>query len=100
MGPVRDGVLMSKLRDSEAWAEYARELGDVLYSVRRDRQMSQEGVAYASGLSRYTYQRLERGLDSQGETANPTLTTLVSIANALDVGVEDILPARDLPELQ
>ncbi|WP_164996627.1 helix-turn-helix transcriptional regulator [Actinomyces minihominis] len=89
---------MSKLRDSEVWAEYARDLGDILHSVRRDREMSQESVAYAAGLSRYTYQRLERGLDSQGATANPTLTTLVAIANALDVGVEDILPARDLPE--
>ena len=83
-------------RYSEQWAAYVQELGDQVHDVRMTRGMSQEQVAYAAGLTRYTFQRLERGLGTNASPANPTLFTLVSVAGALDVGVEDLLPARDL----
>ena len=83
-------------RYAEQWAAYVRELGDHLHDVRLQRGMSQEHVAYAAGLTRYTYQRLERGLGTNAVPANPTLFTLVAVAEALDVGLEDVLPPGDL----
>lgn len=79
------------------WPNYVRELGDQVFEIRTQRGMSQENVAYAAGLTRYTYQRLERGLGTNALAANPTLATLVAVAQALDVGLEDLIPARELP---
>lgn len=90
-------MIMQKRRDSESWADYVRELGDHVFEIRTQRGMSQEHVAYAAGLTRYTYQRLERGLGTNALASNPTLATLVSVAQALDVGLEDLIPARELP---
>ena len=91
---------MSKRGNTEEWAEYVRELGDLIKEIREMRSMSQERVAFASGLAKYTFQRIEKGLSNKNAPANPTLLTLVAIANSLDVSLEELLPARELPELE
>ena len=40
---------MSKRGNTEEWAEYVRELGDLIKEIREMRSMSQERVAFASG---------------------------------------------------
>ncbi len=90
---------MSKRGNTEEWAQYVRELGELIKGVRESRNLSQERVAFASGLAKYTFQRIEKGLSNKNEPANPTLLTLVAIANTLEVPLGKILPPRELPEL-
>lgn len=56
---------------------------------RLEAGLSQEGLAYAAGLSRNHIQLLEREV---GALPNPTLRTLYAIAEALDCRVIDLLP--------
>ncbi len=83
---------MTGRKPTPAWEVFARELGDNISAVRESKNLSQEHVAIAAGLSRHTYQRLERGLKSKTEPTNPTLYTLLSICQVLSVRIEDILP--------
>ncbi|MDT3343763.1 helix-turn-helix transcriptional regulator [Microbacterium aquilitoris] len=84
--------------ERHSWDHYASTLGRNLQIARDRAGLSQEAVAYASGLSRYTYQKLERGIARPGAAANPTLKTLIAICQTLDVRPEDILPA-EAPDL-
>ena len=54
--------------------------------VRRGRGVTQDELAEAVGVSAPTIRRLERG-----ETDNPKLRTLVNIAIALGVELDDVL---------
>jgi len=82
-----------------AWSDYAIELGVLIHRTRIAKALSQERVAYESGLSRYTYQKLERGHSTPGRPANPTIKTLIAVSQALGVDISDILPNRP-PDLR
>lgn len=60
--------------------------------------MSQEDVAYAAGLSRYTYQKLEKGESQPGTPANPSLRNVMALAQVLEVPLERLLP-KEPPDL-
>lgn len=77
--------------DSE-WSQYAQRLASVLQTARLRAGLSQEQVAYRAGLSRYTYQKYERGESRPGTPANPTLRSVFAIAQALDLQLESLLP--------
>lgn len=79
---------------SEAWDRYARELGQNIQRERARVGYSQDRVAYESRLSRYTYQKLEKGESRPGTPANPTVKTLLAVAQVLGVDLTDLLPAR------
>lgn len=66
--------------------------------VRMLRGFSQERVAYHAGLSRYTYQKLEKGESRPGTPANPSVRTLLAVAQVLEVALTDLLP-NDAPDL-
>jgi transcriptional regulator with XRE-family HTH domain len=76
----------------EAWERYARELGQNIQRERARVGYSQDRVAYESNLSRYTYQKLEKGESRPGSPANPTVKTLLAVAQVLDVQITDLLP--------
>lgn len=78
----------------EAWDAYARDLGHNIQRERARVGYSQDRVAYEAGLSRYTYQKLEKGESRPGTPANPTVKTLLAIAQVLGVDLTDLLPAR------
>lgn len=84
----------------EAWGRYAREMGHNLLRARHARGLSQEAVAHAAGIAGFTYQKFEKGESRPGSPMNPRLSTLLSLAQVLDVAVEDLLPeeAPDLTE--
>lgn len=84
---------------SEAWRTYTGELGRNLQRLRVARALSQEDVAYRSGLARASYQRLEKGESAPGTAVNPTLRTLLSIACSFDVPLLDLLPS-DPPDVR
>lgn len=50
-------------------------------------------MAHAAGMSRNHYQLLEAGLSdrSKSSAANPRLSTLISLAQVLDISVTDIV---------
>ena len=81
-----------------AWERYARELGQNIQRERARLGYSQDRVAYEANLSRYTYQKLEKGESRPGTPANPSVRTLLAVAQVLDVEIGDLLPA-DTPDL-
>ncbi len=82
-----------------AWSDYAGELATNLRRLRQEAGLSQEDVAYRSGLTRYTYQKYEKGESKPGTPANPTIRTLLAMSQALGVSLMDILPAK-IPDLR
>lgn len=62
------------------------------------RGYSQDRVAYEANLSRYTYQKLEKGESRPGTPANPTVRTLLAVAQVLGIGLAEILP-EGVPDL-
>lgn len=61
--------------------------GLVLRNLRRGRGISQEDLALESGLDRTFISLLERGL------RQPTLRTLIQLANSLGLAPEDLVAA-------
>lgn len=77
--------------DSTAWAEYAADLGRRLQDARHHLNLTQEQVASASGISTFTYQKLENGESNPGTPANPRLHTIASLATVLELDISDLL---------
>lgn len=82
-----------------SWPDFATELGRSLEHYRHARGLSQEAVAYAAGLSRYTYQKFERGESMPGTPANPSLRNVMAIAQVLQVSLDELLP-QHWPDLR
>ena len=85
--------------EHSAWSEYASQIATNLRRLRQEAGLSQEDVAYRSGLTRYTYQKYEKGESKPGTPANPTIRTLLAMSQALGVSLMDILPAK-IPDLR
>lgn len=78
-------------RTDEDWWRYARALGLRLQRARLAKGMSQEAVAHAAGISTFTYQKFEKGESKPGTPMNPRLRTLLALAEALEVGVGELV---------
>lgn len=80
-------------------SEIERELGDALgrrlLGLRESRGLTQEALAEAAGLSRNHYQLLENGISNRQSKrpANPTLSTLVALSNALGMSPAELVEA-------
>ncbi|WP_421076867.1 helix-turn-helix transcriptional regulator [Microbacterium sp. IO18] len=81
------------------WSVYAQRLATALRRAREGAGLSQEQVAYRAGLTRYTYQKYEKGESRPGTPANPTLRTMLALSQVLDVTVASLIPA-DAPDLR
>ena len=62
-------------------------LADNIKALRETRGLSQQQIAKAAGIPRATWTHLESG------AANPTLTVLIKVANALQVRLDELLAA-------
>jgi len=71
-------------------------LGKVIRHVRKARQMTQEALAFESGVNRTYLSQIERGLQ------NPTVETLFKLTRALKVPAADVIQAveRDVDSNQ
>lgn len=94
-----DAEEMSKKRPTGPWAEYMKTLGSNIQRLRLERDLSQEQVAYAAGLSRYTFQKFEKGESMPGAPANPSLRNIMAIAQVLGTDLTKLLPTP-WPELR
>src|SRR5690606_3089039 len=83
---------VAKQTPAGSWNNYTRELGARLHRLRVDRGFSQERLAYAAGITRYTYQKLEKGESVPGSAANPSLRNIMAIAQQLGVSLDELLP--------
>ncbi|MEV8358485.1 helix-turn-helix transcriptional regulator [Microbacterium sp. NPDC076895] len=90
---------MAKRRPTGDWDALATTLGTNIQRVRVERGLSQEQVAYAAGLSRYTFQKFEKGESMPGTPANPSLRNILAIAQVLEVDIDSLLP-DPLPDLR
>ncbi len=61
-------------------------IADNLKKIRQKRSISQDRLSKLADLSLNTVANVESGLNP-----NPTIETLLKIANALDVGVDDFI---------
>lgn len=79
--------------DSAQLFYYGRSLGKFLKVRREELGLSQEDVALRADMDRRHYQELEHGFsNSRTRTpANPRLSTLVSLAAALEMDIEEFL---------
>lgn len=80
------------MRQEEGWGSYVGRLGAQLHRRRIERGLSQETVAYRAGITRFTYQSYEKGKSQSGAPANPSLRTVIALAEVLDIPVTEILP--------
>lgn len=62
-----------------------RALGDAVRKARRERGVSQEGLAFESGLDRTFVSAVERGV------RNPSLTSVYALADALHIDIRELL---------
>ena len=81
----------SSTSQDEQWWPIARQLGLRLQRARIGKGLSQESLAHAAGISTYTYQKFEKGESRPGTPMNPRLRTLIALAVALDVKVEELV---------
>lgn len=65
--------------------QYKRSLGTTLYTIRRNRSMSQDNIADKTNLDRSHISQIENG------SANITINTLLKIGKALNVTPSEIL---------
>jgi transcriptional regulator with XRE-family HTH domain len=84
----------------DGWASFAREFGIRLHRARIEAALTQEELAYAAGLTRSHYQQLEKGLSRPGVAANPSLRTIVSLADVLGLPLDALVPPLDHPGRQ
>lgn len=83
---------------SDGWRDYAIALGLRIHRLRAARGLSQEAVAYRAGLTRFTYQRYERGEAQSGLPSNPSLRTLIALSQVFEVSLDELLPL-DKPDV-
>ena len=89
-------------RDCEVdagWSEYVQRLATQRGRFRQAAGLSQEDVAYRSGLTGYTYQKYEKGESRPGTSANPSLRSLLAIAQVLEIDLAEMMPG-DVPDLR
>lgn len=89
-------------RDEEldaGWSTYAQRLATALRRSRERAHLSQEDVAYRAGMTRYTYQKYEKGESRPGHPANPTLRSLLALSQVLSVPLAELIP-DDAPDLR
>jgi transcriptional regulator with XRE-family HTH domain len=82
-----------------AWGEYAQRLATELRRHRHRSGLSQEDVAYRAGMTRYTYQKYEKGESRPGMPANPTMRAMLALSQVLDVPLYSLLPGS-APDLR
>ncbi len=81
------------------WSAYVQRLATALRRAREEAGLSQEDVAYRAGLTRYTYQKYEKGESRPGRPANPTLRSILTLSQVLDVPLSRLVP-DEAPDLR
>lgn len=81
---------MTSLRDHDP-EQLAMLLAQRLKQLRKERGLTQAQVASHAGIALYTYQKFEKGESKPGTPMNPQLFTLLTVADALEVSLQELL---------
>jgi len=73
-------------RESDQARQRLLALGEAVRAARQDKGVSQEALAFESGLDRTFISAVERGV------RNPSLVSVYALADALDVDVHQLMP--------
>lgn len=102
-GSIKKGVLSrASCRSLNAmWdQEKATTLGVTLRRLRLEKGLSQEALAYQSGITKNQLQLIESGRASgrrdEAGSSNPRMATLIGFADVLGVAASEILRSADL----
>lgn len=80
--------------------ERAQGFGAALKSLRQARELTQEQLAYASGLTKNQIQLFEAGKGSgkagSVSPANPTLASVIGLSAAFEMSVSEFFAAVDM----
>ena len=90
---------MTTNHDANTWEKYIKTVGLNIQRERINRNMSQEQLAYSAGISRFSYQQLEKGESRPHSPANPALRNIMAISQILEVPLDTLLPV-DWPDLR
>ena len=74
-------VVMNNLRDKELLIKF----GDRLKTIRNERNMTLEQLAFAVDIEISQVHRIEKG------SINPTLSTLSALAKGLEMSIADLI---------
>jgi DNA-binding XRE family transcriptional regulator len=74
-------VVMNNLRDKELLIKF----GDRLKTIRNERNMTLEQLAFASDIEISQVHRVEKG------SINPTLSTLSALAKGLEMSIAELI---------
>ncbi|WP_425309407.1 helix-turn-helix transcriptional regulator [Ammonicoccus fulvus] len=91
---------MSARHVPEDWSDISRAFALKVRAHREHRQMTQEDLAEAAGISRNQVQNIEANRNNQKNSdgrpgpGNPQLDTVFALANALDVDVTYLIDHR------
>ncbi|MCL2655753.1 MAG: helix-turn-helix transcriptional regulator [Coriobacteriia bacterium] len=77
--------------DEKRHDAFSLQLSARLRVLREEKRLSQEEVAHRAGISVYTYQKFEKGESKPNTPMNPQLYTLIDLADAFDIKVEELL---------
>ncbi|MFJ8110408.1 helix-turn-helix domain-containing protein [Streptomyces sp. NPDC096132] len=77
--------MLSDLPDDDPWPQERQRIGTRIRDARIHHNLTQEAVVLAIPMNRGYYQDIEAG------KANPTLNTLLSIADAIGVPLADLV---------
>lgn len=94
-----DGVKNGVSAADAEWQDFVLKLSVQLRRLRLEVGLSQEEVASRAGLSRFIYRQYESGESRRGTAANPALRSILSIAQVLQVPIEELLP-KPIPDLR
>lgn len=83
---------MAKRRPTGEWDTFAIALGTNIQRRRVELGLTQEDVAYAAGITRYTFQKFEKGESMPGTPSNPSLRNIMAIAQVLGVRLDELVP--------
>lgn len=83
---------MSTKANISSWPQYMRIVGLNIQRERIAHHLTQEQVAYTANISRFSYQQLEKGESRPSTPANPSLKSIMAIAQVLDIPLSALLP--------
>ncbi len=83
---------VAQRQEPDAWTAYVQALANNLHRARIAKGLSQEGLAHEAGITRFTYQKLEKGESNPGKPANPSLRLVMALAAVLGVELAELLP--------
>jgi len=80
--------------------ESAQRFGKTVRRLRNERDLSQEALAYRSGISKNQLQLIEAGRNSAAVgsdgPSNPRMSTIVGLASVLEVTAAELLADAEL----